>query len=275
MGTVTEVQLESLQPQQIEPKRPRSYRARLLGISFLSTIWIWAAFFRGRGFSHAFQRLFTVAALGGVIAFLWVSAKVVSRWFFLSTQESRRTVAFASTAFLLLAVFFPEYLLGKPAMVKSFLLPGFSLLLFVFYLVLSLRAQRPAFRFPRLRLSAGAALVIFCAAYFLVATWLALKKLHAFGYVGQDIAYFTQCLYTTLHGHLFYSNLYHDLLYGKAVGSDFAGHNQPVLFLFLPFYLLHKSASTLLVVRNVFVVLCAWPIYLIGRRSLSSAIAAI
>jgi len=54
MGTVTEVQLESLQRQKIEPKLPSSHLLRLLGISFLSTVWLWAAFFRERGFSHAF-----------------------------------------------------------------------------------------------------------------------------------------------------------------------------------------------------------------------------
>jgi uncharacterized membrane protein len=82
-------------------------------------------------------------------------------------------------------------------------------------------------------------------------------------------------MYTTLHGHLFYSNMYHDLLYGKAVTSDLAGHNQLVMFLFLPFFALHKTASTLLILRNIFVVLCAWPVYLIGRRFLSPGLAAV
>jgi len=192
----------------------------------------------------------------------------------LDREESTRILTFSSSAFFLLAVFLPEYLLGKPFLGRSFLLLIFSLTLFAMYFAVSLRAERPALN-SRAPVSAGKVLFLFCVVYFFATSWITLSKLHAFGYVGQDIAYFTQCLYTTLHGHLFYSNMYHDLLYGKPVTSDLAGHNQLVLFVFLPFYLLHKSASTLLIVRNIFVVLCAWPVYLIARRVLSPWLAAV
>src|SRR5215467_4537814 len=275
MATATEVQLEDSKQAQGGRQIPRTYKTRwILGIFLLVSLWIFGAFIRGRGYSRPLQLVILVAAIALLVGFGWLASRIVRRQFMLDREESTRILTFSSSAFFLLAVFLPEYLLGKPVLARSLLLLGFALSLFVAFLAVSVRAALPMKTFRR-RISAGTALLIFCAAYFLATSWIAVAKLHAFGYVGQDIAYFTQCLYTTLHGHLFYSNMYHDLLYGKPVTSDLAGHNQLVLFVFLPFYLLHKSASTLLIVRNIFVVLCAWPVYLIARRVLSPWLAAV
>src|SRR5215467_2796079 len=275
MGTATEVQLEGSKQAQGGRQIPRIYKTRwVLGIFLLVSLWIFAAFIRGRGYSRPLQMVLLVAAMALLIGLGWLTTTIVRRQSMLTREESARILAFSSSAFLLLAVFLPEYLLGRPLLARSFLLLIFSLTLFAMYFAVSLRAERPALN-SRAPVSAGKVLFLFCVVYFFATSWITLSKLHAFGYVGQDIAYFTQCLYTTLHGHLFYSNMYHDLLYGKPVTSDLAGHNQLVLFVFLPFYLLHKSASTLLIVRNIFVVLCAWPVYLIARRVLSSWLAAV
>ena len=115
---------------------------------------------------------------------------------------------------------------------------------------------------------AAACLSAFVLIYFVAATALAILKLHDFGYIGQDIGYFMQCLYTGLHGELFASNQYHDLLYTTSVTSDFAGHNQPVLFLLLPVYWLHPHAETLFVVRNLFLAASAYPTYQLARYRL-------
>ena len=275
MGTATEVQLEGSKQAQRGRQIPRIYKTRwVLGIFLLVSLWIFGAFIRGRGYSRPLQMVLLVAAMALLIGLGWLATTIVRRQFMLDREESTRILVFSSSAFLLLAVFLPECLLGKPFLARSFLLLISSLALFAMYFSVSLRAERPALNF-RPPVSAGKVLFLFCVVYFFATSWMTLSKLHAFGYVGQDIAYFTQCLYTTLHGHLFYSNMYHDLLYGKPVTSDLAGHNQLVLFVFLPFYLLHKSASTLLIVRNIFVVLCAWPVYLIARRVLSPWLAAV
>lgn len=270
METATAAQSEDLKAEQPKPIFPRSGALRLLGIFLSTSIWLWAAFVRGRIHSGPAQILLFLLGMGLVAVFGLLVLQFLQRRFALDLVAGARLLSYSSSAFLLLVVFFPEYLLGRPQLLRSLVLLGLSLLLFVAYLALSLR---PKLHLPSLRIRPVAALLIFCAAYFLLTSWVTLAKLHAFGYVGQDIAYFTQCLYTTLHGHLFYSNMYHDLLYGKPVSSDLAGHNQLVLFLFLPFFALHKAASTLLIVRNVFIVLCAWPVYLIGRRFLSPALA--
>lgn len=270
METATEVQLEDLTAGQTKSILPRSAALRLLGLFLSTSIWLWAAFVRGRIHSGPAQILLFLLGMGLVACFGLFVIQVLQRRFALDFLASVRILALSSCAFLLLVVFYPEYLLGRPLLLRSLVLLLFSLVLFAAYLMLSLR---PRFSVPGLRIAPATALLIFCAVYFLLTSWITLAKLHAFGYVGQDIAYFTQCLYTTLHGHLLYSNMYHDLLYGKPVSSDLAGHNQLVLFVFLPFFALHKAASTLLIVRNVFVVLCAWPVYLIGRRFLSPALA--
>ena len=276
MGAATEVRSEKPRLTQRGEKVPSTHKKRwVLGILVLAALWLWAAFFRGRGYSRPVQALLLLCAVTGVAAVVWLAGYFVRSRFRQDSAESTRAVSFASIALLLLAVFLPEYVLGKPILPRSIALLGFSLLLFVAYVAVWLRTEAPAVKPSKAPFSAGKILTIFCVLYFFLTSWITLVKLHAFGYVGQDIAYFTQCLYTTLHGHLFYSNMYHDLLYGKQVTSDFAGHNQPVLFVFLPFYLLHKSASTLLIVRNISVVLCAWPVYLIARRSVAPLLAAV
>src|SRR5579872_4018396 len=266
MGTAVGAHLENPKPQQSERVVPRAYAAWLLGIFLLTSFWLWAAFVRGRVHSRASQLLLLLVCAALLAGFGWLVSGALRRRFSLSSREGAKILAYSSSAFLLLLVFFPEYLMGRPVLVRSFLLLGFSLLLFAFYLALSLRGAASSIKRPQPNVAPAIALVIFCAAYFVLTSWITLAKLHAFGYVGQDIAYFTQCLY---------SNMYHDLLYGKPVTSDLAGHNQLVLFLFLPFFMLHKAASTLLIVRNFAIVLCAWPVYLIGRRFLSPWLAAI
>ncbi len=115
---------------------------------------------------------------------------------------------------------------------------------------------------------AAALLLLFAAA-----TALAVRKYLVFGYVGQDLAYFGQIMYTTLHGHLFWGSLLQDLIYSRPVATDFAGHNSPIMFLALPFYALAPSPLTLLVLRNLSLIACAAPVFLLARRQVSASIA--
>jgi uncharacterized membrane protein len=248
--------------------------AQVAGISLLVSVWLWAAMLRNGGSPRYLQLAVVLGCFMAVAASGRLLARITQTQFGLSSAASAEAVAFSFGAFCLLAVFLPEYMLGsRPPLARSLVLLLLAILLAVAYLGISLRCRLAIFN--RLRWNAATALAVFAGLYFLATSYLSVKKLHVFGYVGQDIAYFTQCLYTTLHGHLFYSNMYHDLLYGKPVTSDFAGHNQMVLGLFLPFYAVHQSAATLLVVRNAFIVLCAWPGYLLCRRVLSPALSAL
>src|SRR5581483_3187952 len=270
MAVSTEVYVETSRER--ETIQTKSYGMQTAVLAALVSLWLWAAFARGRGYSHALQLLVLLGAMALVLSLNWFLPRLL-RNNFAGLQESRKACAISLRAFLLLGVFFPEYFLGKPPLLgRSFVLLGIALLLFTAYLVLSATSSLDGFRTA---LSPKAAIIFFCILYFALTSYVTLAKLHAFGYVGQDIGYFTQCLYTTLHGHLFYSNMYHDLLYGKSVSSDFSSHNQLVLGLFLFVYIFHKAASTLLIVRNIFVVLCAWPVYLISRRTLSQWFSAI
>ena len=104
-------------------------------------------------------------------------------------------------------------------------------------------------------------------------TAIAIRKYMVFGYVGQDLAYFGQIMHTTLHGHLFWGNLLQDLIYSRPVTTDFAGHNSPLMLLLLPFYAIFHTPVTLLVLRNVALLGCALPVFLLARRSASPSTA--
>jgi uncharacterized membrane protein len=165
----------------------------------------------------------------------------------------------------LLAAFLPEHLASSASLVEPHLLP-------IFLAAICFVAQRADADYSKTIQSSASrfhpahALILFTAIYFVVGCILAISKLHAFGYVGQDIGYFMQCLYTGLHGKLFESNQYHDLLYTREVHSDFASHNQPVLFVLLPIYWIYPHAETLFIVRNLILALSAYPAYQLARH---------
>lgn len=168
---------------------------------------------------------------------------------------------------LLLLLFLPEHLTSGGSVVGPHLVP---LLLASVCLCAEMLANFTASSGEWIgqHHRAGVGLAAFVAVYGLITTLLAIGKLHAFGYIGQDIGYFMQCLYTGMHGQLFSSNQYHDLLYTRTVSSDFASHNQPVLFLLLPIYWLYPHAETLFIVRNLCMAASAYPAYHLARYHL-------
>jgi uncharacterized membrane protein len=266
MGTTAEALRNDLKNAKARREMPAKRTAQYIGSALLVSIWTWTAFLRHRGFAHSTQFAAAVLVFSAMFGVFWFVAQRF-RVALASPDKSADASALGASAFALLAIFLPDYLLGNPpALLRSFLLAGMAALLFLIFL--GLAAHRPGWSHAGGGLKPVTVVVVFCVLYFFLTSYLSIRKLYSFGYVGQDLAYFTQCLYTTLHGHLLYSNLYHDLLYSKPVTSDLAGHIQPVLLLFLPFYALHKTAATLLIVRNIFVTLCAWPVYLISRRFL-------
>jgi len=168
----------------------------------------------------------------------------------------------------LLGLYLPEHLTGSVKIVMPHLLP--LLLATICFAVQTLAGRLERKSAPSTpHYHAAAWLAGGAALYCVIVTVLAIRKLHDFGYVGQDIGYFMQALYTGLHGKLFSSNQYHDLLYTRTVASDFASHNQPALFLLLPIYWLYPHAETLIVVRNLCLALSAYPAYQLARYRLA------
>lgn len=270
MSTLSKVTAQRSAFDEVNVGIPKVYVSWILGICSLTSLWAWAAFARNRGYSLQLQITVLLAALGIMALYLGVVARTLRLRSSRDSINRSQVLAFAASGFLLLVVFFPEYFIGgAPSIAKSAALLGISFILSTSYLAIASRTLICSVELEHSVVTPKFVLVTASVVYFAFTSLLTLAKLRAFGYVGQDIAYFTQCLYTTLHGHLLYSNMYHDLLYGRPVTSDFAGHNQAILFLFLPFYALHKSAGTLLIVRNLCIALCALPIYLISRRILT------
>ena len=230
--------------------------------------WTWAAFVRMRGLPKGESAGILLAA---IVTIAIAAVALHSTWPQLTAMQ-RAGYRAGLHSILLLALFIPEYLARRPVTLpRSVLL---ALILAGLFLALYMAAARTSI----FSISEGMAKRLagcIAAGFLAVTSAMSLWKLHVFGYVGQDIGYFMQCFYTALHGQLFHSNMYHDLLYSQRVTSDFAAHNQIVLFFFLPFYALHPSAETMLMVRNVMVAACAWPAFLIANKYLSPLAAVI
>ena len=181
----------------------------------------------------------------------------------LDSQLSR-----CALATMLLALILPEYMARvQPSWVVSALLGAVCVCLWAALFALTVSRVRPS---PRVAIATTAVMLCLLTG---VSTALALRKYQVFGYVGQDLAYFGQIVYSTTHGHVFRGSLLQDLLYSKPVATDFAGHNSPVMFLLVPFYWLWPSPATLIVLRNLLLLLGTVPIYLLARRRTSVFVA--
>lgn len=85
----------------------------------------------------------------------------------------------------------------------------------------------------------------------------------------RDLAYYSQILWNSLHGHLLAGNLNQDLLFRPPVSSDFALHVSPFLLVgVLPIYAVFPHFLTLLILRDIALFAAAWPLYLIAREYL-------
>jgi uncharacterized membrane protein len=231
--------------------------------------WTVRAFLHPRSAAAA-GLLSLLAALGYAAVFAAVTTSA-GRWTTGSARavELRRQLARCSFASVVLVLFLPEYLARvPPPLLRSSLLLGIASLLWLSLCADCILRERNARWRPRVvHTIALLSLVLL----FLLATALAIRKYWVFGYVGQDLAYFGQIMQTTLHGHLFWGNLLQDLIYSRPVTTDFAGHNSPVMFLFLPFYALYPSPITLLVLRNLVLFSCALPVFLLANRRVPPA----
>jgi len=104
--------------------------------------------------------------------------------------------------------------------------------------------------------------------YGTVFSYFTVLKHHRFSSFAWDLGTFDQAFYTTLfHGRLFY---YTPELLVNISGSFFAVHFSPILFLFLPFYAIHPSSVTLLVLKSFILALGALPLYLLAKEALKN-----
>jgi uncharacterized membrane protein len=194
-------------------------------------------------------------------------------------QNSERLLAVlacSSSAMLLPASFLPEYALaGHVWPIRTATLIVLTSVLFVTIFWCCIRdPENERGVLIQAHPSAGqlTAFIVFLAVYFALSVFASVRKYEMLGYAGQDLAYFSQIFYTTVHGRFFNSNFYQDLLYSRTVQSDFAGHNSLIQYLFVFFYRLFPSPVTLLVVRDAMTTLCAWPAYRLARNWFSPGI---
>lgn len=231
------------------------------------------SFWAVRAFRNQGSSLFrALAPILGWVALWMMGYALLRRFSGMTLTSAVRKVAHASIASCLFLFFLPEYLLGNQVLqIRSVLLLLLSFGLFIVLLFELSRGDEAPSSFSEVKLGTPMTImfVIFLLIYFGGSTYLSLRKLATLGYAGQDLAYFSQIFYTTLHGRIFNSNFYQDLLYAKTVQSDFAGHNSPIQYLFVAFYYLHPSPATLLVLRNAMITLCACPAYLLARSKFS------
>jgi uncharacterized membrane protein len=104
--------------------------------------------------------------------------------------------------------------------------------------------------------------------YGTVFSYFTTMKHYRFSSYAWDLGTFDQALYTTwFHGRLFY---YTPELLVNISGSFFAVHFSPILFLFLPFYAIHPSSVTLLVLKSFILALGALPLYMLAKEALKN-----
>jgi uncharacterized membrane protein len=86
-----------------------------------------------------------------------------------------------------------------------------------------------------------------------------------------DLGIYDNLMWNAMHGHPFRS----PVLFGPTGGNYLAGHAEFAMLLFVPFYAIHPSSETLLVLQAFLLGLTAVPLYLFAATQLSRATAAV
>jgi len=118
------------------------------------------------------------------------------------------------------------------------------------------------------RLKVAAAILVYTAAL----SWYTVSKHNSFSTYAWDLGIFHQSFWTTVNrGMIFYNTCEQHLVES---GSFFGVHFSPILFLLVPFYYIHQSPVTLLVLQSLILGLSAYPLYLIAKTRLPEETAA-
>jgi len=107
--------------------------------------------------------------------------------------------------------------------------------------------------------------------YTVVFSYFSIMKHQSFGTYAWDLGIFNQALWTTLNdGRFFYYTC--ELLINPS-GSFFGIHFSPILFVVLPFYAIHPTPQTLLVLQSFVLALGAIPLYCLAVNELKYRVA--
>lgn len=98
-------------------------------------------------------------------------------------------------------------------------------------------------------------------------SWLAIAQHESFHNMGNDLGIYTQLMWTTGHGELFYTTLIEET-------TNFLGHHfTPLIAILAPFYRIWPDARLLLVAQTIILALGAFPLFAFARRRISQPIA--
>lgn len=113
--------------------------------------------------------------------------------------------------------------------------------------------------------SVNKALVIVITSYFLIFSYLSIRKFSALDFFNpKDVGLFNQIFWNIVHGRFFLNSTY---------GSHFACHNSPFFLFLAPFYYLFPHPFTLLISKTLLLSLSAIPFYLIVKDFLGRSAA--
>src|SRR4030042_1987639 len=110
-------------------------------------------------------------------------------------------------------------------------------------------------------------IVIMILLYIIVLSWISCLRHYTFQTQTYDMAIFEQSFWNTFQGRFLYNSIE-----GK---NHLAVHLSPFLILLLPFYLLYKSAYTLLILQTLVLALGVLPLYFLAKDLINKKIALI
>jgi len=113
-------------------------------------------------------------------------------------------------------------------------------------------------------------IIFFSTTFFLLSSLGVWLQLNGFRTAESDTFWFTNIFYNTIHGNSFFypSPNQYNITQEYPAYSHFHQHNQPILFLILPFYYLFPSVYTLFFLQSIVMGAAAIPLYLIGKEIL-------
>jgi uncharacterized membrane protein len=168
------------------------------------------------------------------------------------------------------AVLYPEFVFGTPSKDRAAAVLLMVVALFGLLALVTRERARGAVAWVEARSGAIAVGIVFVHA---VAFGGAVLLRHVtFGAEhGDDTAYYTQILWSTIQGEFFRGSVTQDRYFDPPVATEFALHNSPVLLAVLPLYALLPSFYTLLLLRTVLLSAGAIPLFLLAKEKIGGA----
>lgn len=106
--------------------------------------------------------------------------------------------------------------------------------------------------------------LVLSLAYVVYSSHLTILNHHRLGTGAFDLGIFDNMMWNALHGQPFRSTI----MYGLGPGNSIAGHAEYGMLLFLPFYAIHPSSETLLVLQSAILGFAALPLFFFASTQL-------